>query len=126
MIRVILGFSKKKHINMQHTREKIKMMSVNQMAIYHTLLEAFNIQRKSASEQIQLKWSKIQKNDYTLRSLNNKDLKVPERPKARCMNFTYYGSKLFNSLHSNMKEAKNSNVFKSLIKKYIWKNIPSY
>ena len=24
---------------MQHTREKLKMMSVNQMSIYHTLLE---------------------------------------------------------------------------------------
>ena len=102
------------------------MISVNQMAIYHTLLEAFNIQRNSASEQIQSKWSKIQKNDYSLRSLNKMDLKVPERPKARCMNFTYYGSKLFNSLPSNIKEAENSNVFKSWIKNYIWKNIPSY
>ena len=33
MTRVIFGFSKKKHINMQHTREKNKMMFVNQMAI---------------------------------------------------------------------------------------------
>ena len=109
---MILGLNLKNHINMQHIREKIQMMSVNQMAIYHTLLEAFNIIRNSASEQIQSKWIKVQKNEYTLRSSNNSDLKVPEKPKAKCMNFTYYGSKLFNSLPSNIKEAENSNVFK--------------
>ena len=38
MIRVIQGLNKKKHVNMQKVREKLKMMSVNQMAIYHTLL----------------------------------------------------------------------------------------
>ena len=43
MIRLILGIDKKKHVNMQHTKEKLKMMSVNQMNDYHTLLEAHNI-----------------------------------------------------------------------------------
>ena len=71
-------------------------------------------------------WIKVQKNEYTLRSSIKNDLKIPEKPKAKCMNFTYYGSKLFNSLPSNIKEAKNPSVFKTLIRNYIWKNIPSY
>ena len=36
MIRVILGLKKQNHINVQHVREKIKIMSVNQ--IYHILM----------------------------------------------------------------------------------------
>ena len=35
MLRLILGLKQKDHINMQQVREKIKMFSVNQMAIYY-------------------------------------------------------------------------------------------
>ena len=31
---------------------------------------------------------------YALRSITNKDLKVPEKPKLKCMGFTYNGAKL--------------------------------
>ena len=55
MIRVVLGLKCKNHINMQHVREKLKMMSVNQMAVYHSLLESYNIVKNSASEEIQSK-----------------------------------------------------------------------
>ena len=126
MIRVILGVSKKKHINMQHTREKLKMMSINQMAVYHTLLEAFNIIRNSASEQIQTKWIDDAEKKYTLRSSAENDIKVPEKPKTRCSGFTYHASKLYNMLPNNIKEVENVNVFKVLVKNYVWKNIPSY
>ena len=37
-------------------REKIKMMPVNQMAIYHTVLEAHNVIKNAASDQIKTKW----------------------------------------------------------------------
>ena len=43
MIRMILDLKKKDHINMKNVREDIKMMSVNQISVYHTLLEAYNI-----------------------------------------------------------------------------------
>ena len=42
MIRVIFGFKEHNHINMRNIREKFKMMSVNQMSIYHTILETYN------------------------------------------------------------------------------------
>ena len=42
MLRVILGYNLAQQINMEKTRTKIDMMSVNQMAIYHTLL-GFNV-----------------------------------------------------------------------------------
>ena len=48
MLRVIHGLRMVQCVNMQRLREKIKMMSVNQMAVYHTIME-----HNSSSEQIQ-------------------------------------------------------------------------
>ena len=107
---------------MEKLRRKMKMFSVNQMCIYHTLLEVHNIVKKKSSEQIQNKWSKTKQN-YNFRT--SKDLKVPEKPNVNCIGFTYLGSKLFNSLPKNLKETLNSDTFKTLIKNWIWENIPS-
>ena len=126
MLRVILGLDLKRHINMQHTREKIKMMSVNQMNIYHTLLEAYNIVRKSSSQQIKMKWEKNCDSKYLLRSDITKDLKVPNKPMKGCIGFTYSGAKLWNKLPCHIKETLNISTFKSLTRTWIWENIPSY
>ena len=49
MIRMILDLKKKNHINMKNVREEIKMMSVNQISVYHTLIEAYNVVKNSSS-----------------------------------------------------------------------------
>ena len=126
MIRVIMGLDKKKHINMQHLREEIKMMSINQMSIYHTLLEAYNVIRNSSSEQIKLKWAKKNEIKYFLRSESRFDQMIPEKPMTKCVGFSYNGSKLFNMLPSKIKDTTDPKIFKSQIKTWIWKNIPAY
>ena len=126
MIRLILGIKKKKHVNMQHVREKLKMMCVNQMNIYHTLLEAHNIIWNSSSEQIQMKWANKHEPKHFLRSGTRNDQRIPERPTIKCAGFNYNGAKLFNKLPCNIKETKNPKTFKTLTKEWIWKNIPSY
>ena len=126
MIRVILGLKKEKHINMMLIREKIQMFSINQICVYHTLLEAYNIMRLSASEQIRLKWTDTNEKKYILRSITNDDLKIPEKPVAKCLNFTYNGAKLFNMLPKKIRETQNQKTFKILTKEWIWKTIPSY
>ena len=98
MIKVIYGIKKKNHVNMKNVRENIKMMSVNQISVYHTLLEAYNIMRYSSSDQIHMKWTNISEKKYSLRSITNNDLKVPEKPMLKCLGFTYNGAKLFNML----------------------------
>ena len=52
MVRVILGLNRANHIKMKEQRDKIKMLSVNQMAVYHTVMEAYNITNKNASDQL--------------------------------------------------------------------------
>ena len=42
MIRVIYGLKIQNRVNMKNVRKKIKIMSVNQIAVYHTLLEAYH------------------------------------------------------------------------------------
>ena len=126
MLRVIHGFKKLNYINMCQVREKIKMMSVNQMTVYHTLIESYNIVRNSASTQIQMKWSDNQGKKYSLRNITENDLKEPEKPIPKCTGFTYYGAKLYNMLPRNLRETENPATFKIKTKEWIWKNIPSH
>ena len=126
MIRLILDLNINQHVNMQKVREKIHMFSVNQIAVYHTILEAYNVVRNSTSEQIKSKWEARDVSKYTLRSKTKSTLKVPEKPIKSCDGFTYQGSKLYNILPCNIKESSNPSIFKYLTRNWIWKNIPSY
>ena len=126
MIRVILGLQLGHHVNMEKTRTKIRMMSVNQMSIYHTLLEAFNVVRNSSSEQIKEKWQFRSGGSYPLRRIDNNDLRVPDKPLVSCTGFTYNAPKLFNKLPVEIKKIEDSDLFKKEVKTWVWKNIPSY
>ena len=109
---------------MKNLREEIKMMSVNQISVYHTLLEAYNVMRHLSSEQINKRWKLIERK-YALRSTTKKQLNVPEKPKLKCLGFTYNGAKLFNMLPIKMKKVEDPSAFKTMTKEWIWENIPS-
>ena len=126
MIRTVFGYRKNQHVNMEHVRTKFKIMSVNQMSIYHTLIEAHNVIWNSSSEKIKMKWSNESENKYTLRSTDKRFLKVTNKPVSKCAGFSFYGPKLFNLVPSNIRNTFNSATFKTLIKEWIWSNIPSY
>ena len=85
------------------------MMSVNQISVYHTLLEAYNVILHLSSEQTCMKWTIIGKK-YALRSITKKDLKVPEKPKLKYLGLTYTGAKLFNMQPVQMKKIENTNT----------------
>ena len=102
------------------------MMSVNQMAVYHTIIEAKNVVTYSTSEQIKSKWENRGEIKYPLRSIKNNTLSIPEKPMTKCEGFSYFGSKLYNKLPSNLKETTNPSTFKYLTRNWIWNNIPSY
>ena len=124
MIRTIFGLKIQNCINMKHIREKYKLMSVNQMTIYHSLLEAYNVMKNSSSEQIQLKWTDYSEHNYFLKSGSRNDVKVPKKPQFT--RFSYNGSKLFNMLPISVREEKNPKKFKTLTKIWIWNQIPSF
>ena len=106
-------------------RTKIEMMSVNQMSIYHTIMEVFNIIHNKSSEEISNKYSHHDR--HSIRKNTNNFLRVPEKHEHRkCTGFTYCGAKIFNSLPINIRETQDSIIFKKLVKKWIWDEVPSY
>ena len=64
-----------------------------------------------------MKW-KLFERKYALQSITKKKLNVPEKPKFKCLGFTYNGAK--------MKKMEDPNTFKTMTKEWIWENIPSY
>ena len=57
---------------------------------------------------------------------DKKQLNVPEKPKLKCLGFTYNGAKLFNILPIKLKKVEDPSAFKIMTKEWIWENIPSY
>ena len=126
MLRVIMGIKLDSHTNMEKLRMEMKMMSVNQLCIYHTLVESFNVVRTSSSEQVKLKWEHKNGNNYSLRRLDNTELKVPDRNRDKCTGFSYHGAKLFNMLPIEIRNCECPEKFKDQVKSWIWEEIPSY
>ena len=126
MIRVIMGLKLEDHTNMEKLRTRINMFSVNQLAVYHTLIEAFNVIRKSSAEQVKNKWEHKHGNNYTLRRNENMNQRIPQRGRVDCTGFSYHGAKLFNILPSETRNCENPDRFKDMVKSWIWENIPSY
>ena len=87
MVRVIRGLKQADHINMKEVRKQINMLSVNQMLVYHTVAEAFNITNKKASDQLQKKF--MHEGKHSERSAANNEMYIPEKPLKRCTGFSY-------------------------------------
>ena len=108
---------------MLELQTKIKIMSINQMTIYHTIIEVFNILYNNSSEQINKKYR--HHDGHSLRKNTNNFLRVPEiQLNRKCTGFTYCGAKFFNNLPNNIRETQD--IFKKLVKNWIWDEIPSY
>ena len=123
MLRTICGIKREQRVNLQKLREEKRIMSVNQLSIYHTLIEAYNVVEKTSSEKIRRKIVNTQEG-YSLRSTTNKDLIVPSKTRASCQGFSYFAAKLYNKIPTEIRNAKE-NIYKNSIKDWIWENIPS-
>ena len=110
-------------VNLQKLREEKRIMSVNQLSIYHTLIEAYNVVEKTSSEKIRRKIVNTQEG-YSLRSTTNKDLIVPSKTRASCQGFSYFAAKLYNKIPTEIRNAQE-NIYKKSVKDWIWENIPS-
>ena len=124
-IRIIRNHRKRDHIVMRTEREKLMMMSVNQLAVYHVGIEMFNIINKSSAENIREKVVLQENSRYQLRNRRNGQVKVPDRPNKNCTGFSYIGPKLFNYLPEDIRKSTVTSHFKNKLKSWIWENIPS-
>ena len=98
------------------------MLSVNQMSVYHTVMEAYNITNKTASEQLQKKLN-MHEGKHSERGAAKNEMFVPEKPRIKCTGFSYLGPKLYNVIPKETKDAESTDDFKTKLKGWIWKNI---
>jgi hypothetical protein len=107
------------------SRHPILLLKKTSVLLIYLETQSVNVMRHLSSEQIHMKWKLIERK-YALRSITKKKLNVPEKPKLKCLGFTYNGAKLFNMLPLEMKKMEDPNIFKTKTKEWIWENIPSY
>ena len=124
VIRLIEGHKRADHTNMEKLRKEQKIMSINQISIYHTAVDMFNIIHNASSDSLQQKM-KIVPRGYQLRCLEDGKVRVPPKGKKSCTGFSYNGPKLWNYLPDHIRKTTLRGVFKNKMKDWIWEFIPS-
>ena len=111
---------------MKKVRDKYKLMSVNQISVYHTILEVYNVINKTSSDQLRDKFMPEKPRAYTLRSQTEEKVKVPTKPANKCTGFSYLGPKVWNHLPMEIRMLKIDKAFKEAVKDCIWETIPPF
>ena len=128
MVRMLCKKKRSDKIRMDDLRQSMGIMSFNQMAVYHILIEAYNVIHFKSVEKIRKKLVREQKEEgKLLRSRTKGHLVTIKRPKKEsCVGFTYFASKLWNKLPVEIRSSKSPDIFKKRVKTWIWnKNVPS-
>ena len=86
MLRLLVNKKRDSHTNMEKLRNKLKMMSVNQLSCYHTAIEMFNIINNKSSASLHEEMIQVPKG-YNLRGLKDGTVTVPEKGKKTCNGF---------------------------------------
>ena len=103
VIRAICGDRRSQHVNMKKVRAKYKLMSVNQISVYHTILEVYKVINKSSSDQLKEKFMPEKPRAYTLRSQTEEKVKVPPKLAIKCTGFSYTACLyLLRKFHQNL------------------------
>ena len=125
MLRELFGYRRADKINMENLRKKQEMLSVNQLACYHILIETFNILNNNSSPQIEEKIRPRENARYNMRSNGKGELYIIDKPLKSCTGFTYMAGKLWNLLPEEIRRTAETDPFKLKIKAWIKESIPS-
>jgi hypothetical protein len=126
MQRTILGYRVRDKVQRKKIWEETGMMTVNQMACYHLMMETNNVLNFGSSESLRecMREGGELTNVKTRANMRG-DLKVPNNVE-KLNGFAYYGAKLWNRLPKELREAKTNGRFRSGVKKWIRENIPQH
>ena len=128
MFRLLSGKKLKDKVRFEKIAIEFNLMSMNQMASYHVLIETYNAINLGSSEKIKAKLIPA--------NAHSRYLRVPLFKKSSCRSFSYFASRLWNSLPMNISmdakkatnnksdEVRKKNVFKKDIKKWILEGVP--
>ena len=113
----------KDKIRVEDLARKFGLMSINQMASYHTLMETYKIVHFNSSDKLREK--------LVPKSENSKSLNVPLVKRVSCRGFSFYAARIWNELPADIRsqekphqsvtvDEKRVGQFKAKIKKWIW------
>ena len=123
MLRLINGHTRAEHINKKESRARTKSMSVNQLSVYHIVMEMYNVIWRNSSTQLKRKMQKIEDPNET-KQLRPR-LKISLRPSSRCCGFSFIGSKIWNQTPIQIREETDPSIFKKELKEWVLKEIPN-
>ena len=95
MFRLLAGKKSTDRVRVEDLAKQCNMMSMNQMASYHVLLETYNALNHGSSEKIRDKLKPT--------SEHSRNLTVPLFKKSSCRSFCFFSSRLWNTLPSDIK-----------------------
>ena len=98
-------------------------MSVNQLSVYHIVMEMYNVIWRNSSTQLKRKMQKIEDPNET-KQLRPR-LKIPLRPSSRCCGFSFIGPKIWNQTPIQIREETDPSIFKKELKEWVLKEIPN-
>ena len=78
MMRLLIGTNRSSHTNMEKLRQQLRMMSVNQLSVYHVAIEMYNIINNKSSESLHEEM-KYEPRGYGLRGLEDGKVRVPNK-----------------------------------------------
>ena len=94
MFRLLAGKKPSDKVKVEDLARQFGIMSMNQMATYHVLLETYKIMNFGSSEKIRDK--------LTPANSHSRHLTVPLFKKSTCRSFSFYSSRLWNTLPTDM------------------------
>ena len=123
MFRLLAGKKVKDKVRVEELARKFGLMSINQMASYHALMETYKIVHFNSSDKLREK--------LVPKSELSKSLNVPLVKRVSCRGFSFYAARIWNELPADIRsqekphqsvtvDEKRVGQFKAKIKKWIW------
>ena len=108
MLRTITGKKLSDHVSLANLRSQTRVMTVNQLCVYHILLETYGILKLGSSPVLEKELTKKSGNPSTrLRSATDQILEVPINYNKN-NSFNYYAAITWNEFHKWQKNQGNS------------------
>ena len=124
LMRIIFGYKKTDHVSIECLLKKTGYLSVNRMAVYHTLQEAFSIIKEDSIPSLSSKFLPARNEHHNTRLNEKNRLRLPMCKSKRNEGFLYKSVKLWNSLPAGLKCLDEKRTFMSQMKKWVKENIP--
>ena len=115
MVRVITHTQLREKKAMADLRAQLNMMSVNQLIVYHILLDTFNILRFDSCPQLKkVLTENISSSNLCTRSKTRMDLNIVGHNKEKFKGITQHAAQLWNSAPQHIRETSHYPLFKKL------------